>query len=145
MLRCASSFVVAAYVYVRLTPQDSRALPAELFAKPARKQGFFRLFTSSLLFAQYHGNMTHPFFYRCSSSLGPRPPTFQGGAMIDKDLLDVKDIFINVRILLRIGQSRIQDLAYMTGRIFSRKKEDLLRLLDLFSSDQIHHQPYLLR
>jgi len=34
MLRCASSFVVAAYVYVRLTPQDSRALPAELFTEP---------------------------------------------------------------------------------------------------------------
>jgi len=34
MLRCASSFVVAAYAQVRLTPQDSRALPAELFTKP---------------------------------------------------------------------------------------------------------------
>src|SRR3989339_2023039 len=41
MLRCASSFVVAAYDKVRLTPQDSRALPAELFTKPARKQGFY--------------------------------------------------------------------------------------------------------
>jgi hypothetical protein len=28
MLRCASSFVIAAYVTVRLIPQDSRALPA---------------------------------------------------------------------------------------------------------------------
>jgi hypothetical protein len=28
MLRCVSSFVIAAYVKVRLTPQDSRALPA---------------------------------------------------------------------------------------------------------------------
>src|SRR4030065_1630494 len=28
MLRCASSFVVAAYAKVRLTPQGSRALPA---------------------------------------------------------------------------------------------------------------------
>jgi len=35
MLRCASSFVIAAYVYVRLTPQDSRALPAELFTEPS--------------------------------------------------------------------------------------------------------------
>jgi hypothetical protein len=28
MLRCASSFVIAAYATVRLIPQDSRALPA---------------------------------------------------------------------------------------------------------------------
>jgi hypothetical protein len=28
MLRCASSFVIAAYITVRLIPQDSRALPA---------------------------------------------------------------------------------------------------------------------
>jgi hypothetical protein len=28
MLRCAASFVVAAYSKVRLTPQDLRALPA---------------------------------------------------------------------------------------------------------------------
>jgi hypothetical protein len=28
MLRCASSFVIAAYTEVRLIPQDSRALPA---------------------------------------------------------------------------------------------------------------------
>jgi hypothetical protein len=28
MLRCASSFVIAAYGEVRLIPQDSRALPA---------------------------------------------------------------------------------------------------------------------
>jgi hypothetical protein len=41
MLRYASSFVVAAYGKVRLTPQDSRALPAELFTKPSRKQGFY--------------------------------------------------------------------------------------------------------
>ena len=31
MLRCAASFVVAAYAKVRLTPHDLRALPAELF------------------------------------------------------------------------------------------------------------------
>jgi hypothetical protein len=35
MLRCASSFVIAAYVRVRLIPQDSRALPLELFTKPS--------------------------------------------------------------------------------------------------------------
>jgi hypothetical protein len=34
MLRCAASFVVAVYVKVRLTPQDLRALPAELFTQP---------------------------------------------------------------------------------------------------------------
>jgi len=35
MLRCASSFVITAYVYVRLAPQDSHALPAELFTEPS--------------------------------------------------------------------------------------------------------------
>jgi hypothetical protein len=35
MLRCAASFVIAAYAKVRLTPQDLRALPAELFTKPS--------------------------------------------------------------------------------------------------------------
>jgi hypothetical protein len=30
MLRCASSFVIAAYPTVRLIPQDSRALPADI-------------------------------------------------------------------------------------------------------------------
>jgi hypothetical protein len=29
MFRCASSFIIAAYLYVRLIPHDSRALPAE--------------------------------------------------------------------------------------------------------------------
>jgi hypothetical protein len=40
MLRCAASFIVAAYVKVRLTPQDLRALPAELFTKPSDLDGF---------------------------------------------------------------------------------------------------------
>jgi hypothetical protein len=30
MLRCASSFVIAAYAKVRLISQDSRALPADI-------------------------------------------------------------------------------------------------------------------
>jgi len=34
MLRCAASFVTAAYTWVRLIPQDLRALPLELFTKP---------------------------------------------------------------------------------------------------------------
>jgi hypothetical protein len=33
--RCASSFVIAAYFYVRLIPQDSRALHLELFTVPS--------------------------------------------------------------------------------------------------------------
>jgi hypothetical protein len=40
MLRCAASFVIAAYAEVRLIPQDLRALPAELFTKPSHFQGF---------------------------------------------------------------------------------------------------------
>jgi hypothetical protein len=35
MLRCAASFVIAAYEKVRLTPQNLRALPAELFTQPS--------------------------------------------------------------------------------------------------------------
>jgi len=32
--RCASFFVIAAYVKIRLIPQNSRALHLNLFAKP---------------------------------------------------------------------------------------------------------------
>jgi hypothetical protein len=34
MLRCASSFVIAAYAQVGLIPQALRALPLEHFTKP---------------------------------------------------------------------------------------------------------------
>jgi hypothetical protein len=34
MLRCAASFVIAAYTKVRRIPHDLRALPAELFTQP---------------------------------------------------------------------------------------------------------------
>jgi len=34
-LRSASSFVTAAYFYVRLIPQDSRALHLDLFSLPS--------------------------------------------------------------------------------------------------------------
>jgi hypothetical protein len=40
MLRCASSFVVAAYAQVRLTSLYSRALPAELFTKPSNLNNY---------------------------------------------------------------------------------------------------------
>jgi hypothetical protein len=43
MLRCAASFVIAAYLKVRLIPQDLRALPAELFTKPS-KWAYFSTF-----------------------------------------------------------------------------------------------------
>jgi hypothetical protein len=35
LLCCAASFVIAAYVYVRLIPQDLRALHLELFSLPS--------------------------------------------------------------------------------------------------------------
>jgi hypothetical protein len=41
MADCASSFVIAAYLYVRLIPQDSRALHNELFTLPPE----YRFFT----------------------------------------------------------------------------------------------------
>ena len=34
-LRCAASFVIAAYFYVRLIPQDLRALHLDLFSLPS--------------------------------------------------------------------------------------------------------------
>jgi hypothetical protein len=40
MLRCASSFVIAAYETVRLILQESRALPLELFTKPPPEDQF---------------------------------------------------------------------------------------------------------
>jgi len=42
MLRCAASFVTAAYETVRLIPQDLRALPPDLFAKPFRNCIFIK-------------------------------------------------------------------------------------------------------
>jgi hypothetical protein len=39
--RCASSFVIAAYVYVLLIPQDSRALHLELFTVPSALATFY--------------------------------------------------------------------------------------------------------
>jgi uncharacterized protein (DUF2062 family) len=47
MLRCAVSFVVAAYAKVRLTPHDSHALPAELFTKPSNLDDYPNFFASS--------------------------------------------------------------------------------------------------
>jgi hypothetical protein len=41
--RCASSFVIAAYFYVRLIPQDSRALHLELFAVPSTLAIFYQV------------------------------------------------------------------------------------------------------
>ena len=38
--RCASSCVIAAYFYVRLIPQDSRALHLELFTVPSNSVTF---------------------------------------------------------------------------------------------------------
>jgi len=46
MLRCAASFVVAAYAQVRLTPHDLRALPAELFTKPSNLFSFWTFYES---------------------------------------------------------------------------------------------------
>ena len=46
MLRCASSFVIAAYEKVRLTPQDLRALPAELFTEPSNLVCFLTFYES---------------------------------------------------------------------------------------------------
>jgi len=44
----AASFVTTAYAQVHLIPHDLRALPAELFTKPANMT-FFRFFTGSSL------------------------------------------------------------------------------------------------
>ncbi|OHE23274.1 MAG: hypothetical protein A2X92_09485 [Syntrophus sp. GWC2_56_31] len=43
MLRCASSFVIAAYETVRLIPQESRALPLALFTKPPPEDHFVNI------------------------------------------------------------------------------------------------------
>jgi hypothetical protein len=43
MLRCASSFVIAAYETVRLIPQVLRALPLELFATPFTAERFVKI------------------------------------------------------------------------------------------------------
>jgi hypothetical protein len=49
MLRCASSFVIAAYGKVRLIPQDSRALPAA-FLRSRPIVTAFRTFYEVIIF-----------------------------------------------------------------------------------------------
>jgi hypothetical protein len=44
MLRCAASFVTAAYVHIRLVSQDLRALPAELLTKPFQRRHFSTIY-----------------------------------------------------------------------------------------------------
>jgi len=43
LLRCASSFVTAAYFYVRLISQDSRALHLDLFTVPSPTMAFYEV------------------------------------------------------------------------------------------------------
>jgi hypothetical protein len=40
MLRCAASFVIAAYEKVRLIPHDLRALPVEFLVQPSNRDSF---------------------------------------------------------------------------------------------------------
>jgi hypothetical protein len=44
MLRCASSFVVAAYDKVRLTSQGSRALPADFLQSRPENKAFMTFY-----------------------------------------------------------------------------------------------------
>jgi hypothetical protein len=44
MLRYAASPVIAAYIYIRLIPQDLRALPAERFTKPLQNKLFTTIY-----------------------------------------------------------------------------------------------------
>jgi len=46
MLRCASSFVIAAYTAVRLIPQDSRALPADFLRSRPKFKAFATFYES---------------------------------------------------------------------------------------------------
>jgi hypothetical protein len=46
MLRCASSFVIAAYTTVRLIPQDLRALPADILRSLPDFNAFLIFFVS---------------------------------------------------------------------------------------------------
>jgi len=46
MLRCASSFVIAAYAKVRLIPQDSRALPADFLRSRPQFKAFETFYES---------------------------------------------------------------------------------------------------
>jgi hypothetical protein len=55
-LRCAASFVIAAYFYVRLIPQDLRALHLDLFSLPSDSD-FLRndqIFSDNLLRSFFH-------------------------------------------------------------------------------------------
>jgi hypothetical protein len=58
MLRCASPFVIAAYVYVRLIPHDSRALPAD-FLQSRPRFNTLSIFTSLSCLMGRHGFLLH--------------------------------------------------------------------------------------
>jgi hypothetical protein len=49
MLRCAAFFVSAAYVKVRLVPQDLRALLAELFTQPSFSAHFLTFYDGVII------------------------------------------------------------------------------------------------
>src|SRR4030043_951574 len=53
MLRCASPFVIAAYVTVRLIPQDSRALPADFLRSRPKFKTFATFYESIFLFGDF--------------------------------------------------------------------------------------------
>src|SRR4030065_2853715 len=75
MLRCASSFVIAAYAKVRLIPQDSCALPADFFYEAVPFSGLLRLFTRSS-FLVYDKRFNHSWMTSVTSS-HPGSPTTQ--------------------------------------------------------------------
>jgi hypothetical protein len=56
MLRCAASFVIAAYFYVRLIPHDWHALPANFL----RNHHIFELFTGSSPFLSLPFSLNNP-------------------------------------------------------------------------------------
>jgi hypothetical protein len=75
MLRCAASFVTAAYVRVRLAPHDLHTLPAELFTQPSNPNSFRTSYESIIfkkyfsgIFATISGNLKR--IYQQDSSIG---------------------------------------------------------------------------
>src|SRR4030042_738308 len=85
MLRCASSFVIAAYATVRLIPHDSRALPAD-FLRSRPLFGTFKTFYEVVIIEFFRirprlQGIRGVFLWRQGTPPGGAPQAFTAGYM----------------------------------------------------------------
>ena len=81
MLRCASSFVIAAYAKVRLIPQDSRALPAA-FLRSRPIFSTFKTFYEIVNFGNFMSIMILPKNNLCTTHSFDRAGVFESRRLV---------------------------------------------------------------